>query len=114
MGLPRLHVVDTESGAGEEFRVSPVGSPSSRVEALRVRQLAFLRKRLGFRWCYGEELRALIFEDMLEEASALRPIAGEVLAGIRAQVILEGQGFQDSKSIGSEEDPELGIASASA
>ncbi|CAK9102929.1 unnamed protein product [Durusdinium trenchii] len=41
-------------------------------------RFAFLRKRLQYRWCYSEELRSLIFEDMLREEPELRPIALEL------------------------------------
>lgn len=53
----------------------------------------FLRKRLGFRWCYSDELRALIYEDMLEEDGSCRPLAANLLASERLERLLLRHGW---------------------
>ena len=34
-------------------------------DPLQQQRLSFLRKRLQYRWCYSEDVRAMVFEQML-------------------------------------------------
>lgn len=63
-------------------------SPASPSSDLRSRRRAFLRKRGSLRWIYSEELRNLIFEDMLEEDASIRPKSADCLDSFRLQGLL--------------------------
>ncbi|CAE8638533.1 unnamed protein product, partial [Polarella glacialis] len=72
-------------------------SPSAVVfDPLRARRNAFLKKRCCYRWCYSEELRGLIFDELLQEDADLRPSAAAALQGERASALLVSNGLQES------------------
>eukprot|EP00928_Gymnodinium_smaydae_P053726 TRINITY_DN37652_c0_g1_i1.p1 TRINITY_DN37652_c0_g1~~TRINITY_DN37652_c0_g1_i1.p1 ORF type:complete len:660 (+),score=147.61 TRINITY_DN37652_c0_g1_i1:50-1981(+) len=72
-------------------------------DALRSRKHAFLRKRGNGRWGYSEELRALLFEDMLEEDACARPTAAEVLVLPRASALFKERREHATKALASGE-----------
>lgn len=88
------------AGHAESIEGSPSmpGSPqiSSRPSEITARKLAFLRKRSGNRWIYGQELRSLIFEDMLEDDRNVRPTASELLEGKRLLALVKSLGWISS------------------
>ncbi|CAE7504134.1 max-2 [Symbiodinium pilosum] len=76
----------------------------SSVDALHERRLAFLKKRCSFRWIYTEELKSLIFEDLLcedaehrstaaalEESAALTSLADKAAAQVLPEIPPEAQ-----------------------
>lgn len=69
--LPPLSHGAKEVSEGDE-------SPTSPASEDHLQRFNFLRKRLLYRWCYSEDIRSLIFEDMLREEPELRPTALEV------------------------------------
>jgi len=80
------------SQSGKEVSEGDADSPTSQTagseDPLLQQRFSFLRKRLLHRWCYGEELRSLIFEDMLREEPELRPSASEVFESPRGAAVL--------------------------
>ncbi|CAJ1444924.1 unnamed protein product [Effrenium voratum] len=56
-------------------------------DPLQSRRWLFLKKRCPYRWCYSEDLRAFIFEELLREAD--RPTPAELGRSARLARILE-------------------------
>jgi len=84
LSLPR-------AGSGEEETpISPVNAsvPSTPSQELQARKRSFLRKRGALRWIYSEELRSIIFEDLLEEDASCRPTPTEFLENPKFQGLL--------------------------
>ncbi|CAE8646026.1 unnamed protein product, partial [Polarella glacialis] len=93
--LPPLSTAALEELDGS--RPTSPTSPSAVVfDPLRARRNAFLKKRCCYRWCYSEELRGLIFDELLQEDADLRPSAAAALQGERASALLVSNGLQES------------------
>lgn len=75
---PRSGVgLGNSTAQGDEAPQSPKSPGSPPVMSDRKRR--FLRKRCNGRWGYSDDLRTLIFEDMLEEDALRRPAAADLL-----------------------------------
>lgn len=80
---PLLIQCDLETPRSEERSPSLSGSPTSKDDSIRARKHTFLRKRCGLRWFHSDNLRLLIFDDLLNEDTDCRLSATAVLEHAR-------------------------------
>jgi len=72
---------------------TPANGSSSPSDYLRARKRAFLRKRSSLKWIYNEDLRIIIFEDMLDEDANLRPTAADLIGCAKLQALFSSHDF---------------------
>lgn len=107
--------VASKSGAFELEPATPTSpvSPSSQADSLRSSKNTYLRKRAALRWSYGEALRRIIVEDMLEEDISLRLQAATLLENQRYESLLAEYGKEDS-FLGATADAKVTVETAAA